>query len=335
MRRALASSPTLWLVAVLALCPAAARGQTAPVSATIFLQNPPPNVTYGPTTPVSIVVQVQNTSGSPVDTTQGFSTTDFWRRLFFTSPSGGLITNAAEGALHRHDVVLFCFSRHGVLQRPTSIPVLPIEILAGPPTPFFVQFTIDDARRFYDLTRSGRYTVRAEIPLQTFDPADPNAVIRDCDQFAGQTVVNVGGGAVGRSEFLVVSNTLEFILGQFTFVGFLSPLVNDSECTKPPCRTFRFGSTVPVKFQLLNAAGVRVGTAVATISAFQLSGKAPGTSVTSLGAGGADSGNQFRFDPVSGQYIFNLNTKALGPGVWRLDVSLGDGSTQSVQIGLQ
>ena len=37
-----------------------------PLQATIFFQNPPSNLTYSPTTPITIVLQLKNTSGAPV-----------------------------------------------------------------------------------------------------------------------------------------------------------------------------------------------------------------------------------------------------------------------------
>ncbi len=68
---------------------------------------------------------------------------------------------------------------------------------------------------------------------------------------------------------------------------------------------------------------------------FQLSGSPPAQTPDDLGTGASDTGNLFRVDPTSSQYIFNLDTRVLAAGVWRIDVNLGDGSTQSVQIGLR
>jgi len=301
-----------------------------PLQATIFFQNPPSNLTYSPTTPITIVLQLKNMSGAPVITTAGFGG-DVFRRLFFTTPTGGTVTNTAEALIHKDSQPSFCFSRQRVLQTPTAIPVAPVQVLA---TTYATQFVLPDARQFYPLTASGRYTVNARIPLQTFTASDPTAVISDCDQFPDQQVVNVAA-TTGRQSFTVISNSLEFVLSRFVSSGFLSPLVNDSACATPPCQAFSFGQVVPVKLQLLSAAGAPIGTATATLSVFQLAGSSPAVPPTMLGAGAANPGNQFRFDPTSSQYIFNLNTRVLARGVWRLDVQISDGSTQSVQIGLQ
>jgi hypothetical protein len=321
------------LAGMLALPPASAHGACSappPLAATIFFQNPPANLTYSPTTPIVIVLQVQNCSGAPVTTTAGFAQSDFWRQLIFTTPTGGSVTNTAEALIHKDSPPLFCFSRQRVLQTPTAIPVVAAQVLA---TTFSTQFVIP-VQQFYALTQSGRYTVNARIPLHTFTTSDPSAVITDCDQFFGQTVVNVAA-TTGRQAFTVLSNSLEFFLSLFGFSGFLPPLVNDSACATPPCHIFNLGRVVPVKFQLLNAAGTPTGTATATLSVFQLGGVPPAVPPTMLGVGAANPGNHFRFDPTSGQYVFNLNTRVLSRGVWRLDVHISDGSSQSMQIGLQ
>ncbi len=338
MKRAARNSGIALLSLVVCAWAVTALAQGPPVTATLFLKNPPPNAIYAPGIPITIVVQVQNSSGSSVNTTQGFATTDFWRRLVFTAPTGGLIINTAEAVIHGDTRLFYCFSRQGVLQRPTTIPVVPIEVLAGPPTPFFVEFTIDDARRFYALTQSGRYTGIVQFPLQAFTVSDPNAVITDCDQFLGQPVVNVGAATLsGRQQFTVVSNPIEFIISGFTFGGFQPPLVNDAACapTAPPCKTIKFGSTLPVKFQLFDANNAVVTTATPHIKVAQIPGTAPSQVPDDLGSGATDTGDLFRFDPTATQYIFNLDTKVLAPGVWRIDAVLDDGTVRSVYVGLQ
>ncbi len=323
----------LLLLAAAALVPSA-LAQTAPLTATLIFKNPPPNVTYNATTPVALVLQLQlqNTSGAPVNTTDGFSQTEFWRRLFFTDPRGGTITNTGEAQIHGDLRVFHCLSRQRVLLRPTAIPVVPIEVLAaGDPPPagsgFFLEYTIDDARRFYDLSRPGRYRVEARIPLQTFQ-SDSSAIITDCDQLEGQTLVNVAS-ETGRQSFTVRSNGLEFVIASaLRFVGFLRPLIDDSACPHPtvsPCRTDKLGSTLPVKFQLLDANNQPISTATVRIA------------VSKVGGGTATLPDDlFRYDPTAGQYIFNLHTRGLTPGVWRIDATVDlDGSVHSTHVGLR
>jgi hypothetical protein len=317
-------------VLVVALAaPAGLAQPSPPLTATLILKNPPVNVTYNQQTPVAIVLQLKNTSGAPVNTTEGFSQTEFWRRLFFTDPQGGTIINTAEAGVHADRRVFHCLSRGRVLLRPTALPVVPIEVLAAgaPPAGFFLEYTIDDARRFYDLSRPGRYTVNARVPLQTFQ-SDSSAIITDCDQLEGQTLVNVGA-VTGRQAFTIVSNTLEFVIAStFRFSGFLRPLIDDSQCSNPvlsPCQTFKLGRTLPVKFQILDANNQPVSTATVRIAVARVDGL-----MASLDE------DLFRYDPTSGQYIYNLHTRGLTRGVWRIDAAVDlDGSVHSTHVSLR
>ncbi len=90
-------------------------------------------------------------------------------------------------------------------------------------------------------------------------------------------------------------------------------------------RTFFYGgSTMPVKFQLLDSSGNIISTATATI---WVNG-APGTT-----NGGANTGNNFRFDPSSGLYIYNLSTKGLPvPGPNTIEIQVSDGIVQDFVV---
>jgi hypothetical protein len=48
-----------------------------------------------------------------------------------------------------------------------------------------------------------------------------------------------------------------------------------------------------------------------------------------------DSGNTFRYDAASDTYIYNLDTKPMGVGTWRIYIDLGDGVTRTVEISLR
>ena len=193
----------------------AQSGGTPPLQATIFLRDAPADATFHPTDPgskIKIVVQVENISGSPVFTGEGFAATDFSRRLFFTDPRGGTVINTQEQLIHGFSPLFQCLSRRRTLLTPAT-PVVPLEMLAGPATAphFFREYVIDDARALYDLTRPGRYSVNARVPLLTFAISDPTAVFDDCDQLEGMRVANVTA-VTGRQEFTVMSNSLEFTI---------------------------------------------------------------------------------------------------------------------------
>jgi hypothetical protein len=322
----------LMLVLAVGLVVPAGGQPTSPVTARLILKNPPPSATYSLTQPVVIVVEVRNASASPVTVREGFSRTEFWRRLFFKAPDGRTIANRVSD-IDEIPRSFFCLSRNGQLLRPTSTPVVPLEILApSPPSPdpqpgFFVSFTIDDARKYYDLSRPGRYRVDARIPLQTFD-VNPAALINDCDQLAGETVADVTAVQPGTAA-TVFSNMLEFVIGSpIRFGGLGRPLIDDDHCpnaARSPCVTVKLNRTLPVKFQLFDANNAPITTAH------------PRIVVSKVGGGTVTLPNdQFRFDTGDQQYIFNLHTQGLTPGVWQIDVIVDiDGSVHSAHVGLR
>jgi hypothetical protein len=196
------------------LLPAAASPQpTAPLEVRLFFPTPPPNSTFDPTTPIKISLQIRNISGANVITIDGFSATDFWRRVYFDLEGFGIITKADAAAIHAFTPFGTCHYRDRVLV--PSLQVVPVEVL---PTSFALQFTFDDARTQFDLTRPGRYTVTAKIALLTYEAG---AIITNCDiEFSGKSLLSIGdAGTVGRQQFDLVSNNLEFVIAGSTAPG--------------------------------------------------------------------------------------------------------------------
>jgi hypothetical protein len=181
-----------------------AAGQAAPLRATLRFTTPPPAGGFGAADPIPLTLTIQNISGVDVLTTEGFSTTEYWRRLYFVDPLGRLVINEAEAAIHRDSRVYQCLSRSQRLLA-VGLPVVPAELLGRT---FAREYEMGNARGFFDLTKPGRYRVNARVPLQTFVAGSAD-VIGDCDQFEGQIVVNVGA-TTGAQSFVVQSNTLEF-----------------------------------------------------------------------------------------------------------------------------
>jgi len=139
---------------------------------------------------------------------------------------------------------------------------------------------------------------------------------------------NIDTSTVGSKTFTVTAkDSAGNTLGEksvtynvvYQFSGFLPPLTGSK-------RVFKAGSTVPVKFQLKDAGGNYISSATAQIWVDSTSnpGKASGRSNT---------GNYFRYDPTSNQYIFTLQLpKGLAKGKHTIFVTLNDGSTPSVDI---
>jgi len=67
---------------------------------------------------------------------------------------------------------------------------------------------------------------------------------------------------------------------------------------------FKAGSTVPVMFALTGASAC-ITTAAATLSWTKVSSSVAGAANKAVSISVATSGNPFRYDPKSGQYVFN------------------------------
>jgi|KBSSwiStaDraftv2_1062776.scaffolds.fasta_scaffold133024_2 hypothetical protein len=309
-----------------------------PLTAKIFFKNlppgPVPTFDLAGTSKIDIVIQVTNPGSTPVMATKGTFAADFWRRLFVTDPLGGLGTFTGP-LVHPDTQLYFCHSRQGVLQRPTAIPVAPLEVIPAGAT---VEWEVADLRKLYSVPQIGRYVVQLRSPVITVVPSSSAAVITDCDQGPGQTFIDLSvDTSPSRHHFTLESNQLEFFVGSaYAFVGFLSPVPNDSACPNPtitPCVTAQKNSTVVLKFQLFNGS-TPVTNAIATVSAIQISGTPPLQPPDNLGRG-PRADNQYKYDPGANQYVFTLNTSVLSVGVWRLDTTISDGSVHSVHIAVR
>jgi hypothetical protein len=113
----------------------------------------------------------------------------------------------------------------------------------------------------------------------------------------------------------------------FDWSGFLSPLRADGQYA------FRLKRTIPVKFTLLGESAA-IGDLVATLEVVKVAEGVAGTAQEVAAAAAADWGNAFRYDPVEGQYVFNLATGAMSPGTWALTIDMGDGLPRTLQLSL-
>ena len=164
------------------------------------------------------------------------------------------------------------------------------------------------------------------------------------------TVMVTGGtGAVGTFNVTATAKDLAGNTATATgtykvvygFTGFLQP-VNDTGrpqiCgTVCVASVFKGGSTIPVKFQLLNAAGAPIQAATAPLWVTPKQG-----SLTTLGIDEviytepSTSGVQYRWDATSQQYIYNWGTKGVKIGYfWKIGVKLDDGNTYIVDVALR
>jgi hypothetical protein len=60
-----------------------------------------------------------------------------------------------------------------------------------------------------------------------------------------------------------------------------------------------------------------------------------GDEMEAISTAAATTGNLFRYDSTSNQYIFNLATKPLSKGTWQIRIELDDGTNKYVNISLR
>lgn len=97
---------------------------------------------------------------------------------------------------------------------------------------------------------------------------------------------------------------------------------------------FKAGATVPVKFALTGASA-GIADLRATLSYAKIVDGDPGTVNEATSNAAATTGNLFRYDAASGQYVFQWSTKGLTRGRYRLQIDLGDGVARTVDLGLK
>ena len=174
--------------------------------------------------------------------------------------------------------------------------------------------------------------------LQSVGPIEVDASISGLNAAASTLTGSVDTSSVGTKNvtFTAVDNAGNTATKDCTYSviykwgGFLPPVTLDGRSL------FKLGSTIPVKFQLFDAADNPVSNAVATIRVVQVSGGEPvGTEVDGVSTSAATTGNLFRYDSTGQLYIFNLATKPLSVGSWRINVYLDDGTSQYVDIGIK
>jgi large repetitive protein len=109
---------------------------------------------------------------------------------------------------------------------------------------------------------------------------------------------------------------------------FLPPIKSDGGSI------FKLGSTVPVKF-ILTGASAKITNLQAHLRVAKISNNVTGTYVEPVSNASCDSGDLFRYDPLTRQYIYNLSTKPLSVGSWSLQADLGDGVSHVIKVSFR
>jgi uncharacterized delta-60 repeat protein len=95
---------------------------------------------------------------------------------------------------------------------------------------------------------------------------------------------------------------------------------------------FKLGSTIPTKLQLTGSCSSQTSATI-TLYVAKITNDIVGTVMEAVSTSAADSGNTFRYDASSAQYIFNLGTKSLTTGTYQLSIYYGGTNVTGSLLG--
>jgi hypothetical protein len=148
----------------------------------------------------------------------------------------------------------------------------------------------------------------------------------------GTYATTCSGAASGNYSFVYVPGSFKVVYG---WSGFLQPINDTAHFVSLSMSVFKAGSTIPVKFQLTNAAGgsVQAGALPQWVSPTVVGTTAAPVDETVF-TDPPSSGSTYRSDGQ--QYIFNWQSPKTDAGkIYRIGVRLDDGRTYYVNIGLK
>ena len=124
------------------------------------------------------------------------------------------------------------------------------------------------------------------------------------------------------------TETVNYVV--YGFGGILPPFKPDDGTS-----VFKLGRTIPVKFQLWDSTGDFVSSAMAEILWEKTGEETSGTEEGEFSTVIATTGDQFRYDDIDNQYIFNLSTKTLSTGTWKITIIVNGSGSYSEEIVLK
>jgi hypothetical protein len=99
--------------------------------------------------------------------------------------------------------------------------------------------------------------------------------------------------------------------------------INDTR-NGQPMSYFKLGSTIPVKIRVVSCAGTAVSGLAPQVSVVKKDSTPAGTEFEPTSTATPTDGTAMRWDATNQQYIYNLSTKPLSVGDWK--VQIGDGT---------
>lgn len=171
--------------------------------------------------PIKATITLENISDGDVITSGGFTISPFHLYLVFIDPDGKGITAPELGTTEKEGPPPQVIPVGGEL-----IQVESVEVLPGPPdTTWVLSLPLPDARAYYTLTKAGKYSVKALIPMKTY-PA------------ISYTVAGIDYAAIDSFNFAgaIESNTVNFSLvadedvDGYSYPEALSPYASFPDC---------------------------------------------------------------------------------------------------------
>jgi hypothetical protein len=115
----------------------------------------------------------------------------------------------------------------------------------------------------------------------------------------------------------------------YNFDDFLPPINIDVSSV------FKLGSIVPIKFQLRDANGNYITSAVARLNFTKIISNITGTNLKSSATETETISDVFIYSNKSHMYKYNLATKKMSSGTWQIRVDIDDGSSNTVNISFK
>ncbi|TCO46868.1 hypothetical protein EV646_106107 [Kribbella antiqua] len=186
---------------------------------------------------------------------------------------------------------------------------------------------------------AGGFFVLGAVPAATCTASDSYSGLAGC------TVTVTGGTPNGVGTFAYTATATDKAGNKVTtsgtykvvyrFDGYLQPINDTAHQVGLATSVFKAGSTVPAKFQLKKADGTVVPANTAPAWLTPVKGSSMSLPVDeSVYSASSDSGSTYRYDASAQQYIYNWKTGA-GGNYYRIGVSLDDGQSYTVNIGLR
>ena len=141
----------------------------------------------------------------------------------------------------------------------------------------------------------------------------------------------------GNATTVTGTYTVRYPVVTYSTSFWLQPINDTAHTTGQTTSVFKAGSTVPVKFRLVDASGKAIQTNTTPQWITPAKGSATTAAVDeSVYTDPATSGSNFTWNATEQLYQFNWASPKNGNGYfWRIGVKLDDGTTQAVNIGLR